>query len=240
MDYRTIQSSPRSRRRLRTSLFIIFVLTMLLSIGGGIYIVTKTPASAIAVDEPREVTALETPQPLHTLEAHTKQQETPASPQPIAAAKPAVQQAPPVAAPVARTDRLIITAIGLTSPIVPVGKTPDNAIDVHPSLVGWYDRSAAFGTPGAAFLDGHNPGVFRNLPALGIGTPITVERASGEILQYTVVYTETVPLEGIDMRKALRPYNGAPEGLNLMTCVGTYNPQTGTTDQRFIVYAVRS
>lgn len=138
------------------------------------------------------------------------------------------------------SDTITISSIGVSSSIVPVGKTPSNAIDVHPSLVGWYNRSAAFGTPGAAFLDGHRPGIFTALPKVTIGSIITVQTTGGRTLTYTVVFTETVPLENIDMRKALRPFEGASEGLNLMTCVGTYSPSTGTTDQRFIVYAVRA
>jgi sortase (surface protein transpeptidase) len=235
-----MQSSTRSHRRLRVSLFAVLTIALLFVVAFIAYSTTKAPASVNAASTPRQVIYITPPQPFTYPETKTTHSDAPAPAQPAPVATPVVRQAAPAPVPVARTDRVVITAIGLNSPIVSVGKTSDNAIDVHPSLVGWYDRSATFGAPGAAFLDGHNPGVFRNLHALGIGAPITVERASGETLQYTVVYTETVPLEGIDMRKALRPFNGASEGLNLMTCVGTYNPRTGTTDQRFIAYAVRS
>lgn len=160
--------------------------------------------------------------------------------QPVVVSGPVRQQPVTPRPSLPASDTITIRSIGLSSRITPVGKTAGNAIDVHPSLVGWYDRSAAFGTPGAAFLDGHRPGVFTALPKVTIGSIITIQTTAGQTLTYTVAYTESVPLESIDMRKALRPYEGATEGLTLMTCVGTYNPTTGTTDQRFIVYAVRS
>lgn len=160
--------------------------------------------------------------------------------QPVVASTPVRQQPVAPRPSLPASDTITIHSIGLSSRITPVGKTAANAIDVHPSLVGWYDRSAAFGTPGAAFLDGHRPGVFTALPKVTIGSIITIQTSAGQILTYTVAFTEAVPLENIDMRKALRPYEGATEGLNLMTRVGTYSPTTGTTDQRFIVYAVRS
>lgn len=137
-------------------------------------------------------------------------------------------------------DTITIDSIGLSSQFVTVGLTNTNAIDVSPSLVGWWNGSARPGTPGAAFLDGHNPGVFSKLPSIAEGAHITLTQASGEVFNYTVVHIETVQLAGINMRAALSTYGGAKEGLNLMTCIGPYNEKTGTTDQRLVVYAVRS
>jgi sortase (surface protein transpeptidase) len=156
---------------------------------------------------------------------------------------PAPKPAPVLAStptPTPAYDKVSIASIGLSSQFVAVGLTSTNAIDVNPSLVGWWNGSAQPGNPGAVFLDGHNPGVFRALPSVQVGAQISLTKASGEIFNYTVVHTEIVQLVGIDMNAALSPYAGASEGLNLMTCVGTYNSQLGSTDQRFVVYAVRS
>jgi len=150
------------------------------------------------------------------------------------------QPAAPAPKPVPAYDKVSIPSIGLSSRFVTVGLTSANAIDVHPSLVGWWNGSSQPGTPGAVFLDGHNPGVFSKLPSLTEGAQISLTKADGQIFTYTVVHIETVMLAGINMRAALSPYSGASEGLNLMTCVGTYNAKTGTTDQRLVVYAVRS
>jgi sortase (surface protein transpeptidase) len=182
-----------------------------------------------------EVTPETTPtsQPVH--EAPQTPAPTAQATAPQAAAQPAVT--PP---PAAAYDTVTISSIGLASRFVPVGLTATNNIDVHPTLVGHWTGGAQFGSPGAVFLDGHNPGVFSGLPSIQKGATITITKASGETFTYTVVHTETVWLAGIDMRRATSTHNGAAEGLNIMTCVGAYNAQTGTTDQRFVVYAVRS
>lgn len=145
----------------------------------------------------------------------------------------------PVATPTPAYDKVSIPSIGLTSQIVTVGLVAGNTIDVHKSLVGWWNGSARPGTNGATFLDGHNPGVLKNLQNISVGDRITVSLADGNSYTYTVVHREVVPLVGIDMGKALRPYNNAAQGLNMMTCMGAYNPATGTTDQRLVVYATR-
>lgn len=155
---------------------------------------------------------------------------------PVQTTKPA----PAVSKPAPAYDRVSISSLGITSQLVTVGTTATNNIDVHPNLIGWWSGSANIGTPGAAFLDGHNPGVFSRLPNIGVGAVITITKANGEVFNYTVVHTETVQLAGINMHRALSTWNGATEGLNIMTCIGAYNPSTNTTDQRFVVYAVRS
>ncbi|MEO5949608.1 MAG: class F sortase [Candidatus Saccharimonas sp.] len=159
------------------------------------------------------------------------------TPSPVPAPAPTPARAP---APTPVYDKVSIPSIGLSSQYVTVGTTATNAIDVNPTLVGWWNGSAQPGTFGAVFLDGHNPGVFRKLPSIQVGALITLTKASGEVFNYTVAHTEVVQLAGMNMGAALSTYGGASEGLNLMTCVGTYSAATGTTDQRLIVYAVRS
>lgn len=137
-------------------------------------------------------------------------------------------------------DTVSIPSIGFSSRFVTVGVTESNAIDVHPTLVGWWNGSAKPGSSGAVFLDGHNPGVFSKLPTIAVGASIQLKMASGSSYTYTVVHREIVPLGDVDMNEALSVYGNATEGLNLMTCIGPYNPAIGTTDKRLIVYAVRS
>lgn len=149
------------------------------------------------------------------------------------AAAPAPQPAPVY-------DTVSIPSIGFSSRYVTVGLTSGNAIDVHPTLVGWWNGSAQPGSNGAVFLDGHNPGVFSKLPNIAVGATITINQASGASYSYTVVHREIVMLTDVNMRTVLQPYGGSAQGLNLMTCMGAYNPATGTTDQRLIVYAIRS
>jgi sortase (surface protein transpeptidase) len=145
-----------------------------------------------------------------------------------------------LATPAPAVDRVIIPSIGLNSQYVSVGLTSNGAIDVHPTLVGVWNGSAQPGSTGAAFFDGHTPGVLTPLTGISVGSTITVQKADGQSFTYTVVYRETIALSAVDMRKALTVYGGSSEGLNIMTCAGTYIPSMRTTDQRLIVYAVRS
>lgn len=152
----------------------------------------------------------------------------------------ATAPAPRQAAPVIRGNTLTVPSIGLAAPIVNVGVTATNNIDVPAGLqVGRWTGSAVPGAPGAVFLDGHVDGVFARLSRVAVGQTLSVSYA-GQQFAYRVVHKEVVPLAGIDMNRALSTYGGAPEGLNIMTCAGSYVPATGTYDRRLIVYTVRA
>ena len=56
-------------------------------------------------------------------------------------------------------------------------------------------------------------------------------------LTYEVVHVEVVPVDSVDMQKALAPYKGIEKGLNLMTCAGVWIKDRETLDKRVIVYA---
>ena len=228
-------------RRVRASILLIIFLLLVELV---LFLYMTIPKADFAA-------AQSVPAPMTT---EVASESTPAASQPVAAepepaASPAPTPAPtPTPKPVAKAaavpapayDSVSIPSLGFSARYIDVGLTSNNAIDVPASLVGRWNGSATPGTPGTVFLDGHNPGVLKKLPSIAVGSQIIIKKASGETFNYTVAYKETVMLAGIDMVKALRSYNGASEGLNLMTCVGAYNPNTGTTDQRLVVYAVRS
>ncbi len=232
----------RSLRSLRLSVFLVVLLFIFVLANVALYMLAQKADTAQALINTQPVTVEE--------KVATEKETAPTEQSPAETSQPVVQAAPApakvapkparAALPAPSYDTVSIPSLGLSSRYVTVGLTSANAIDVHPRLVGWWNGSAQPGNPGAAFLDGHNPGVFSALPNIQIGAQITITKASGEKLNYTVVHQETVQLLGINMRKALSTHNGAAEGLNLMTCVGAYNPRTGTTDQRLVVYAVRS
>ncbi|MFZ1301811.1 MAG: class F sortase [Candidatus Microsaccharimonas sp.] len=141
---------------------------------------------------------------------------------------------------------LTIDALGIRSRIMPMTVNASNAIQAPVNIFdsGWYKGSANPGTKGAALIDGHasgatRQGLFAYLDKLEPGDKITIERGSGQVLTYAVVHEEVVPLDGIDMNKALRPYGDATEGLNLITCTGTWIPSQKTYDKRVLVYAER-
>ncbi|MDR0397811.1 MAG: class F sortase [Candidatus Nomurabacteria bacterium] len=129
---------------------------------------------------------------------------------------------------------IYIASSGICMSIITVGLTSDGAVGVPPNLyqAGWFNGSAALGSGGASFVDGHSPGGFAAIKGVGYGTVITVGLASGQNINYRVTAIENVPLAQVNMVKVL-----TSPGLNLMTCSGT---QVGNTySHRFIVYSSR-
>jgi sortase (surface protein transpeptidase) len=118
---------------------------------------------------------------------------------------------------------------------------PDNINDV-----GWYQKSAKPGAASASQLaglyDGHNtginaPGVFYNLYKLGYGDIITIERGDGRIFDYAVREVETTLLENVDMGKMQKSALSGFEGLNLITCGGSWDETRQTYTHRVTVRA---
>jgi LPXTG-site transpeptidase (sortase) family protein len=153
--------------------------------------------------------------------------------------KSAPKQAAPQPAP--NTDRLIIPKIGMNAQLVNLGLTSDGAVDVHPTLPGWFNQSSRAGTSSgvwkSTFIDGHSTGIFRNLGRLAVGDTVTVSLANGESYTYTVRKTEVREVGDPNlMRDSLGLYNGQ-QTLTLMTCDGSWNGLTYS--QRLVVYATR-
>jgi sortase A len=141
---------------------------------------------------------------------------------------------------------LKIDKLSLFARIKRVGVDAQNAIEAPKNVydAGWYDGSAKPGEPGAVFIDGHvsgptRGGIFVNLKKLKNGDSVKVEMGNGTKYTYRVVATERVPKDQVDMAKALRPYEQGKQGLNIMTCAGTYDKNSETYDFRYIVYTVR-
>jgi LPXTG-site transpeptidase (sortase) family protein len=142
--------------------------------------------------------------------------------------------------------RLIISSIGVNALIKPVGVVKDGALGAPNTAwdVGWYEDGGLPGQSGAMLVDGHvndsynTPGVFARLKNMENGDRLTVERGDGAMLSYQVVTVEQKPVGSVDMKRLLRPIEGS-EGLNLITCGGTYDKKSGTYNDRIIVFATR-
>lgn len=138
---------------------------------------------------------------------------------------------------------LYINKIGVAARVLPMSINTDGSIQSPLNIfdAGWYTGSVKPGEIGASFIDGHasgatRQGLFGNLDKLVIGDTIDVEKGDGTKLTYKVVHTETVALEGLDMKKVLLPYGNSLKGLNLMTCTGNWIKDKQTFDQRVVVY----
>lgn len=144
---------------------------------------------------------------------------------------------------------LVISKLGVDALILPMGTTngvlnaPASAWDV-----GWYTQSALptdKATDAALLIDGHvndalnSPGVFYKLDTLEPGDVITVYKGDGTTVGYTVLKVAQVPLDHVDMNSMLRSILPGREGLNLITCGGTYNYKEKTYNDRILVYAAQ-
>jgi LPXTG-site transpeptidase (sortase) family protein len=179
-------------------------------------------------------TATKSPSPSPAVESAPQ----PAQSSPTATAQP-VRAAAVQSTPAIKGNSISIPSIGFQAPIVEVGLTAGNAIDVPAGMqVGHWNGSARPGTSGAVFLDGHVDGIFVRLSRVAVGHTISINY-DNQTFMYRVVHTEVVLLDGIDMNRALSVFGNAGEGLNMMTCAGTYLPTAGTYDKRLVVYTVR-
>lgn len=158
--------------------------------------------------------------------------------------KPSAVDAYRTAADLPRT--MTIEKLNVHARVLPMGVNADSSMQAPLNIFdsGWYTGSAKPGEAGAMLIDGHasgpsRQGLFAYVDTLVSGDMITVERGDGEVLRYEVKHVETTQLEQVDMDKALQPYDDATEGLNLITCAGTWLQDEGTFTDRAIVYAVR-
>jgi LPXTG-site transpeptidase (sortase) family protein len=122
-----------------------------------------------------------------------------------------------------------IPKINLVARVKAVGLTAANKVDVpgDASFAGWYSDSAYLGQDGASFMTGHYNGtnaggVFDNLHNVGEGDMISVEMGDGAKYDYQVVFVEDQPVGSVDMSRALQPHGDVEQGLNIMTCSGSF------------------
>ena len=141
---------------------------------------------------------------------------------------------------------LKIDALGINARVRSMGVNSIGAVQAPVNIYdsGWYSGSSKPGTYGAMFIDGHasgatRQGLFAYLDTLKTGNVVSIEKGDGEVLNYKVVHVETVSKDAVDMNKVLHTYGGASEGLNLMTCTGTWIASEKTYDNRVVVYTER-
>jgi LPXTG-site transpeptidase (sortase) family protein len=141
---------------------------------------------------------------------------------------------------------LEIPSLGIKSRVIRMGVTPEGAIQAPSNVFdsGWYDGSSKPGEAGASFVDGHvsgftQPGVFKNIKSLNSGDLISVEMGNATKYQYKVVKIESYPADSVDMNKALAPVTPGKQGLNLMTCNGSFDNATNEYKERLVVFTER-
>lgn len=138
--------------------------------------------------------------------------------------------------------RILIAAIGISAPIVPVGLNPDRTLQVPESFsdAGWFTRGPEPGEPGPAVIVGHvdsvdGPGVFYHLRALRNGDLIKVVLENGWTVRYLVSSHLAAPKNDFPT-KVVYQHTEKPT-LRLITCDGQFDTATGHYVDNYIVFA---
>jgi hypothetical protein len=169
-----------------------------------------------------------------------------AGPAPSHVAIKAATNQPPVATALA-TGRsapvtLQIPALGLSVPVGSLGLNFDGTVQVPPdsTQVGWYRLGPTPGQVGSAVMLGHvdsvlGPGVFFRLRTLVAGDQLDVGLADGTTTRFTV---NSVAEYSKLQFPAQRVYgsNGS-SSLQLVTCGGVFDHQTGSYLSNIVVYS---
>ena len=147
---------------------------------------------------------------------------------------------PPVT--VGQPTTLAIPAIAASAPILPVGLDPvgNMAAPTTATDTAWYAPGVRPGQPGNAAIAGHvdfasvGPAVFWDLQRLTIGAEIFVTDDAGQRRRFLVTEIENYPAEQAPLERIFGPTAGV--NLNLISCLGNFDPVTRAYDRRIVVY----
>jgi hypothetical protein len=137
-----------------------------------------------------------------------------------------VAQDPPV--------RLWIPAIGVSHRLLRLGLNADGTVQVpaprDAAYPGWFALGPVPGELGSSVILGHvdsldGPAVFYQLRFLTHGDRVDVALRDGAVAHFAVRRVHTYPNAAFPARKVYAPQGYA--ALNLVTCGGSYDPQTG-------------
>ena len=162
--------------------------------------------------------------------------------QPTLATKPAVP-VPDYARVVGLPQRLAIPNIGVDAAVESVGVDATNTMETprDPFGVGWYRLGARPGQRGNAVIAGHvdyagiGPVVFWDVRFLVPGAEIFVTDDAGLRWRFLVSKLESYPVEQFPGEQV---FGGTDEtNLNLISCVGDFDPITASYTQRIVIYS---
>jgi sortase family protein len=148
------------------------------------------------------------------------------------------------AAPMARSSpvRVQIPAIGVDSALMQLGLRVDGSLQVPPSgfPAGWYTGAPTPGELGPAILAGHvdwagQPGVFYRLHDLQPGAEVTVTRQDSSAAVFRVTQVKEYPKDQFPTDVVYGDLDHP--GLRLITCGGTFDPQTRNYEDNIVAFA---
>ena len=138
--------------------------------------------------------------------------------------------------------RLQIPVIGVSTPLVRLGRLPDGSIEVPHAwnTAGWYDQGPRPGQPGPAVILGHvdsksGPAVFYRLRDLRPGDIVRVGLTNGRTLVFRVQRTNRYPKNKFPTEAVYFPT--LDRELRLITCGGDFDYAKGSYVDNIVVYA---
>lgn len=150
--------------------------------------------------------------------------------------------APEVAQQVPPPVSLTIPVIGVRTRLIRLGLTRSGALQVPgtTAVAGWYTGSPRPGAVGSSVIAGHvdsylGPGVFFRLHLLHRGDRIYVRQADGRVAKFLVSSVRLYNQTGFPTSSVYGP-TPTPT-LRLITCGGTFDPQTRGYLSNVVVYA---
>jgi sortase (surface protein transpeptidase) len=140
------------------------------------------------------------------------------------------------------TNRLTISALGINAPIINVGVDSSGNLDTPKTLyqVARYNAGANYGQNGTVIIDGHSGspsqlGIFKHLSSLPVGAFIGVNLVNGHSYTYQVTSSAVYDLSHATAVKLFT--QTATPTMNIISCIGTWDPKTDQFSQRWIVTA---
>ena len=150
-----------------------------------------------------------------------------------------------VARDAAPPRRITIPAIGVSAPVVPLGREPDGTMQTPREWqsTGWYKPGAEPGERGPAVIVGHvdstsGPAAFYRLRELHRGNVISIRRADHTTVRFRVEGLERWPKSEFPTQRVFGR-RSTISVLRLVTCSGNFDSSTGHYVDNTIVYAVR-
>jgi sortase family protein len=170
----------------------------------------------------------------------------PATAAPSAPAGPAAAAPAPshTAAPFTPT-RLRVPRLGIDAPVVPITVQPNGllAVPADVDTIGWWSAGAAAAAPsGTVVIAGHvdsarqGPGAFFGLRTLRPGDRVILSSADDRTAAYTVAARRQYPKSALPSGEVFGQHT-TPR-LVLITCGGSFNPETRHYSDNIVVYAV--
>jgi sortase (surface protein transpeptidase) len=177
---------------------------------------------------------------------------TPSVPSPASsAAAPAAPAVPvttrnatptPAARPPAPT-RLTVPALGVDTPVDPVGVRDDGQMQLPDDVdrVGWYRFGPVPGAEGAAVLAGHVDDRVQGLGALAplreaeVGDEVRVSDATGAVTRWRVVSRERIEKRALPLDRVFG--RTGPPRLVVVTCGGPFLAELGSYQENVVVVA---